>query len=262
MKILDDGSIEMRIYRSMSVNAVLDELKKMRQVVGNCAWMCLPEDKGSYLECHINLRVTDGTFVQMMAAESRKETVRRICAYIGRNDLVPEVAGLLLTGMPSAPPKPAPPKSAQSKLTDRTSFWSGAKIMLRSLVSNRFACARFDWDDAPVMCSSENKDAWETFTVVLMPDGWAALRSFSGKYLSVRMDLDRSYPPVCASAPVADDWEKFRIYQGSNGIYIKAKCNGKWLCCLADRDGYPLNACANAPDEWETFRFSLVDVIR
>ncbi len=132
------------------------------------------------------------------------------------------------------------------------------QILIYSLASKKYASARLDLENAPVCCSTDNQQAWEIFQVTVDDEGWASFMAYNNHYLTVRLDVDKTLPPLRATAPKSLLWEKFRIYNTGKGYALKAACNEKWVTSRIDWENNPLLASRAVPDAWELFDIKVV----
>lgn len=136
---------------------------------------------------------------------------------------------------------------------DVTKRFHGKTIALLSAAADQFASAYMDRDDAPVQCTASEPSGWEAFHVEVDGGGWACLRAFNDRFLTVRIDQDAAMPPLRATAEGAEAWERFKIFQNGDRYCLKAQANGKWITARIDMDGAPLFASCDKVDHWETF---------
>ena len=143
---------------------------------------------------------------------------------------------------------------ATSKLKDVTKDFHGKGIFIFSCIAEKYVSAMIDTDMSPVTCVTNNKDAWESFDVEVDRNGFASFKACNGRYLSVNLDEDETYPPVRAIGPRSSDWEKFKIFKYNNRYALKAQCNGMWVTCRIDWEDAPLYAACESVDAWEEFK--------
>ena len=136
---------------------------------------------------------------------------------------------------------------------DVTQRFHGRTIFLLSAAADQFASAYVELDDAPVQCTASEPSGWEAFHVEVDGGGWACLRAFNDRFLTVRIDQDAAMPPLRATAEGAEAWERFKIFQNGDRYCLKAQANGKWITARIDMDGAPLFASCDKVDHWETF---------
>ena len=141
---------------------------------------------------------------------------------------------------------------------DVTEKFFGRRILIYSLEAEKYASARLDLENAPVCCSTDNQAAWEIFRVMADDKGWASFMAYNDHYLTVRLDEEKTLPPIRAAASDNDLCKKFRIYKTRKGFAIKAACNEKWVTCRVDRKNKPLLASRDTPDSWEFFDIKTV----
>lgn len=75
-------------------------------------------------------------------------------------------------------------------MEDVTAELDGRRIALRAEHNGRYVYADEDVGTdfrghsvTPLFCKTEKADAWETFRVRVLPDGWAALQSYNGRWV-------------------------------------------------------------------------------
>ncbi len=144
-------------------------------------------------------------------------------------------------------------EKSKVSIEDVTEKFIMHSILLYSLAANKYASAREDFEGVPICCDTDNRDAWETYSVEVDKDGWASFRASNGYYLSVNLDEDKDYPPIRAIGPKSSDWEKFKIYKYDGHYALKAGCNNKWVTCRIDWDECPLYSACDSVDLWEEF---------
>ena len=89
--------------------------------------------------------------------------------------------------------------------------------------------------------------------VAVDKEGWASFKAVNGRYLTVRLDVERDLPPIRATAPRDLLWEQFKIYKIGDKYAISARCNGQWITSRIDWEDNPLYASRTVADSWEMF---------
>ena len=139
-------------------------------------------------------------------------------------------------------------------IVDVTRNYNGLRVFIYSKAAQKCATAMINMDFAPLYCCTDNRAAWEIYTIEVDNEGYASFRACNGKYLTVDFDVNSDYPPVNARGSKSDAWEKFRIYKIDSGYAIKAIFNDKWVSCQISSLGKnQLYATRERVDWWETF---------
>lgn len=92
---------------------------------------------------------------------------------------------------------------------------------------------------------------WEEWTVHDLGDGYIALQSFHGTFLSAKPTGD-----VVADGREMNSWEKWKIENRPNGFVSMRSCHGKYIACDDLWDcGKVVKADRDDVQEWEEWAF-------